>query len=300
LIAPLFDDFGPMRDKALEGKILELAERAGIEGGRVFDVNKSEDTKTMNAYVGGLLDTKRIVLWDTLLRKLNREQVLVVMGHEMGHFVLGHVWKLLGLLSVLILAALYAAHRAIGFLIPRFQHRFGFTDVSDVASLPLLSLLISVFLLLMQPIALAYTRQIKREADRFGLEITQSNFAMASPLTLLQDENLAHPRPGPLYMLWRSWHPPLAEHIEFANSYRPWATGEPLTYASSARPDRREPWSGCRPPMPRFAVPMQAVLHAPATADGVSGAPGDGPGAGDGEAALADRSEPVRCISPLG
>jgi len=231
LIAPLFDDFGPMQDKVLETKILALADRAGIDGGRVFEVNKSEDTKTLNAYVGGLLNTKRIVLWDTLLRKLDQQQVLVVMGHEMGHFVLGHVWKLLALLSVLILAALYATHRALEFLIARFQQRFGFTEVYDVASLPLLSLLISAFLLLTQPIALAYTRQIEREADRFGLEITQSNFAMASALTLLQDENLAHPSPGPWYMLWRSWHPPLAERIEFANAYRPWETGEPLTYA---------------------------------------------------------------------
>jgi STE24 endopeptidase len=235
VIAPLFDDFGPMQDKALEAEILGLAKRAGIDGGRVFEVNKSEDTKTLNAYVGGLLETKRIVLWDTLLRKLDREQVLVVMGHEMGHYVLDHVWYLFALLSVLILASLYVAHRALGFLIPRFQHRFGFTEVSDVASLPLLSLLISVFFLVVQPIAFAYSRHIEREADRFGLEITQNNYAMASALTLLHDENLAHPKPGALYQLWRSRHPPIAERIEFANRYRPWETGQPLTYAEDFR-----------------------------------------------------------------
>jgi STE24 endopeptidase len=235
VIAPLFDDFGPMQDKTLEAEILGLANRAGIDGGRVFEVNKSEDTKTLNAYVGGLLETKRIVLWDTLLRKLDREQVLVVMGHEMGHYVLGHVWYLFALLSVLILAFLYVAHRALGFLIPRFQHRFGFTEVSDVASLPLLSLLLSVFFLIVQPIAFAYSRHIEREADRFGLEITQNNYAMASALTVLHDENLAHPNPGPLYKLWRSRHPPIAERIEFANRYRPWETGHPLTHAEDFR-----------------------------------------------------------------
>jgi Zn-dependent protease with chaperone function len=224
-----------MQDKALEAGILGLADRAGIDGGRVFEVNKSEDTKTLNAYVGGLLETKRIVLWDTLLRKLDREQVLVVMGHEMGHYVLGHVWNLFALLSVLILASLYAAHRALGFLIPRFRYRFGFSEVSDVASLPLLSLLISVFFLIVQPIAFAYSRHIEREADRFGLEITRNNYAMASALTLLHEENLAHPKPGPLYQLWRSRHPPIAERIEFANRYRPWETGQPLTYADYFR-----------------------------------------------------------------
>ena len=235
LIAPLFDDFGPMKDKALETEILQLADRAGIDGGRVFEVNKSEDTEAVNAYVGGLLDSKRIVLWDTLLKKLDREQVLAVMGHEMGHYVLGHTWKLLALLSVLILAALYAVHRSLDFLIRRYQHRFGFSEPSDIASLPLLILLLSVFFLALQPVAFAYTRQIERESDRFGLEITRNNYAMASALAVLQDENLVHPRPGLLYVLWRSWHPPIAERVEFANTYRPWATGEILTYGDYFR-----------------------------------------------------------------
>ena len=87
-IDPLFNDFGPMKDKALEQKILALAERAGISGSRVFEVNKSVDTKTANAYVTGLFGTKRIVLWDTLLDELDDHEVLVVMGHEMGHYVL--------------------------------------------------------------------------------------------------------------------------------------------------------------------------------------------------------------------
>ncbi len=235
LIAPLFDDFGPMKDKALEAEILQLADRAGIDGGRVFEVNKSEDTEAMNAYVGGLLDTKRIVLWDTLLHKLDRQQVLAVMGHEMGHYVLGHIWKLIALLSVLILVALYAIHLSLNFLIRRYQHRFGFSEPSDIASLPLLLLLISVFSLALRPVAFAYTRHIERESDRFGVEITRSNYAMASALASLQDENLAHPRPGVVFVLLRSWHPPIAERIEFVNGYRPWENGEPLTYGDYFR-----------------------------------------------------------------
>jgi len=230
LIAPLFDDFGPMQDKALEAEILSLADRAGIEGGRVFEVNKSEDTEAVNAYVAGLFDTKRIVLWDTLLAKLDRDQVLVVMGHEMGHYVLHHIWTLFALLCVLVLATLYAVHRSLGVLIRRYRGRFGFDDAADVASLPLLVLLFSAFFLLAQPIALAYSRHIEREADRFGLELTRDNRAMATAFTILQHENLANPRPGPLYILWRSGHPSIAERIEFANSYRPWERGQPLTF----------------------------------------------------------------------
>jgi STE24 endopeptidase len=232
---PLFDDFGPMQDTALEAEILALADGAGIHGGRVLEVNKSEDTETVNAYVGGLFGTQRIVLWDTLLAKLDHDQVLVVWGHEMGHYVLGHVWTLFALLCALVFAGLYGVHRSLGFLIRRYRNRLGFSDPSDIASLPLLVLLSSVFFLLAQPVVLGYSRHIEREADRFGLEITQANRAMATASTVLQEGNLAHPRPGPLYVLWRSRHPSIAERIELANHYRPWESGRPLTYGSHFR-----------------------------------------------------------------
>ncbi len=89
-VDPLFNDFGPMKDKALEAQILSLARRAGIEGSRVYEVDKSVDTRTVNAYVTGLGSTKRIVLWDTILDRLEPDQVLFVTAHEMGHFVLRH------------------------------------------------------------------------------------------------------------------------------------------------------------------------------------------------------------------
>src|SRR4029434_7918815 len=157
-IDPLFNTFGPMKDKALEADILHLADRAGIEGSRVFEVAKSEDTKAVNAYVAGFGATKRIVLWDTILAKLNRRQLLVVMGHEMGHYVLGHVWKLILILSSLIIAALYAVHRFSGWLIARYRHRFGFSELSDVASLALILALFTLASLVVTPVALAMQR----------------------------------------------------------------------------------------------------------------------------------------------
>ena len=87
-IDPLFNTFGPMKNKALETKILQLADRAGIEGGRVYEVDKSTDTNALNAYVAGVGGTKRIVLWDTIIARLDEPQLLFVMGHEMGHYVL--------------------------------------------------------------------------------------------------------------------------------------------------------------------------------------------------------------------
>lgn len=229
-VAPLFNDFGDMKDKQLEAKILALADRAGIEESRVFEVNKSVDTKAVNAYVSGFFDTKRIVLWDTIIAKLDQKELLFVMGHEMGHYVLGHVVTGIFFFSVIILITLYAAYRAAGGLISKFKARFGFDSLADIASLPLLILLINVFSLVIGPITLSFSRYQEHEADRFGLEITKDNHNAAMAFVKLQQENLGNPRPGILFKLWRASHPLLGERIDFCNAYRPWEQGQPLKY----------------------------------------------------------------------
>lgn len=230
LIDPLFNDFGPMNDRALEAKILAIADRAGIEGGRVFEVAKSEDTKAVNAYVTGFMGTKRIVLWDTIISKLDERQLLFVMAHEMGHYVLGHVWRGILLAAVGICIVLYAAHRLSRSLIARFGRRFGFTELGDVASLPLIILIANLSGLLGSPLLMAYSRMQEHEADRFGLELTRDNWAGASAFVRLQEENLSIPRPPLLHKIFRATHPPLGERIDFSNDYRPWETGAPRKY----------------------------------------------------------------------
>jgi len=234
-IEPLFNDFGPMKDKALEAQILALADRAGIEGSRVYEVNKSVDTKTVNAYVTGFQNTKRIVLWDTTLAKLAPNEVLLVMGHEMGHYVLGHVPQSIALGTALALLGFWVIHRTAGGLIARYRGRFGFSELADVASLPLIVLLFSLVGFAVSPAILAFTRHEEHEADRFGLEITRDNHGCATAFVKLQQENLNNPRPGLLYKLWRSSHPPLGERIDFCNEYRPWEKGEPLRYGDLIR-----------------------------------------------------------------
>lgn len=235
-IDPLFNDFGPMKDKALEQSILALADRAGIAGSRVYEVNKSVDTETVNAYVTGLGQTKRIVLWDTILAKLDRREILFVMGHEMGHYVLGHVRQIIVVASALILLCLWVVHRSADALIRRYRDRFGFSELSDVASLPLILLLFTLTSLVVTPLVLAFSRHNEHEADRFGLELTRDNHAAATAFVKLQEENLAVPRPGTVYKLWRASHPVLGERIDFSNEYRPWEEGKPLKYGGLMRP----------------------------------------------------------------
>jgi len=220
-IAPLFNKFGPMKDKALEAEVLATAQAAGVEGARVFEVEKSVDTKKVNAYVTGVGSTKRIVLWDTLLAKLKPAETRFVVGHELGHYVLGHIWTSILLSWVLTILGLLGAQLLSTLVLSHFGARLGLTRLSDVASLPLLMLLLSVFSLVITPAMLAFSRYHEHAADRFALDLTHDNHNAATAFVALQQENLAVPRPGAVYKFFRASHPPIGERIDFINSYRP-------------------------------------------------------------------------------
>jgi STE24 endopeptidase len=229
-IDPLTDDFGRMKDAQLEERILALAERAGIEGARVYEVEKSADTSRVNAYVTGFGATKRIVLWDTLLAKLSPEQVLVVMGHEMGHYVLRHVVIGICVYAAILTLALGMVHIAATAVLRRRGAKLGLKGLADPAALPLLLAIAGVVQVAVLPAAFAFSRQQEHEADRFALEITRDNRACASAFVALQTHNLGVPRPEAWVVWLRSSHPPLGARADFCNTYRPWEKGEPLRY----------------------------------------------------------------------
>lgn len=231
-IDPLFNDIGPLKDKQLEKSILELAARAGIENGRVFEVDKSKDTTMVNAYVAGLGSTERIVIWDTTIKANSKDAILFIMGHEMGHYVLRHGWLLMGYLSILYFAIAYLTYRVTNYLLQRYQLQLGFQDLHDFASLPLFLFLVSFFILVSTPFYNYFSRYTEREADRFGIEITKNNEVAAQLFAGATHEHLMNPRPGNIYKIWRCSHPPLGERIDFCNSYCPWKTNQSLKYAA--------------------------------------------------------------------
>ncbi|MDG3007328.1 M48 family metallopeptidase [Paludisphaera mucosa] len=240
-IDPLFNDFGPMHDKALERSILDLADRAGIASGRVFEVDKSVDTKAVNAYVTGFLGSKRIVLWDTLLKRLGEREVLFVMAHEMGHYVLGHVVRSIFLSFAVTLVGLYFVHRLAHRLIERHRGRFGFDDLRDVASVPLILVLLQVAVLGLSPAAMAYSRYQEHEADRFAIDLTGMNHSGGTAFVKLQQENLGNPRPGWVYKIFRASHPSIGDRIDFCNNHR-------RTTDGPATPDAGRPGPLAEPP----------------------------------------------------
>lgn len=229
-IDPLFNQYHAMKDKQLEKQILTLASRAGIEDSRVFEVDKSQDTTTINAYVCGFGKTKRIVLWDTIIKVLTPNELLFVVGHEMGHYVLNHLWIAVLFNSVLTLILLFLINLVSKQLIKKHSRRFGFKELKDIASLPLILLLYTIFSFIFTPVQNLFSQCIEHEADRFGLEITHDNHAAADAFLKLTSQNLGYPRPGKLFLLFRATHPSIGSRIDFFNSYHPWCEGKPSRY----------------------------------------------------------------------
>jgi Zn-dependent protease with chaperone function len=208
-----------------------VAERAGIGDSRIQQVDKSRDTRAVNAFVNGWMGTRQIVLWDTLIERLDEDEVVAIVGHEIGHYRLDHVFRGIVVAALLMMAGLYGVQRAGQAVIHRLGPKLGIERLSDVAALPLLVGLGNVLMLALLPIGYAHSRYMEREADRFGLELTRLNRPAATSFVKLQEANLSNPRPGWLYTIWRATHPSLAERVEFCNQYQPWEEGGVLVYA---------------------------------------------------------------------
>jgi Zn-dependent protease with chaperone function len=231
IIDPLFNKFEPLQDPQLRSGLLREASRAGIEGSRVYQVNKSKQTKTMNAYVTGLGPSKRIVLWDTLLAKLDHDEILAVMGHEMGHYVLHHLWKGMAFAIAIAFVGFFVAQKLYEWGLARWGTRWGISGRDDPAALPWLLLIAAVIGFLLSPITSGFSRQIEHEADKFGLELTHLNEPDASAFVKFAEDSKVDPDPPRFIEWWRYSHPATQRRIDFALRYRPWESNAPGSVA---------------------------------------------------------------------
>lgn len=126
-------------------------------------------------------------------------------------------------------------HLTTGPILKRSRDRLGFDRLSDIASLPLILLLMNVALLLLLPLDFGFLRFQEHEADRFALELTRDNHAAATAFVKLTQRVLGVPRHGVLYTLWQDTHPALGDRVDFFNGYRPWQTGQTLKYGHLLR-----------------------------------------------------------------
>ena len=179
-IAPLFNSYtelpaGPVRDR-----IVTMAQAKQIPSEHIYLFDASKQTKRISANVSGIGPTIRISLNDNLLNRSSEAEIAAVMGHEMGHYVLNHVWWSLLFLSLLAAAILFLVSRIAPGLIARHGARWGVRDIGDPASMPVLGILIAVFSLLATPLTKTLIRVDESQADAFGLDTAQEPDGFAS------------------------------------------------------------------------------------------------------------------------
>jgi len=230
VIDPLYNRFTPLHDQHLKGRILELAAWGDVPARNVYEVDKSEQTVKYNAYVNGFGASQRIVLWDTTLRGMREDEILFVVGHEMGHYRLGHIWRGIVLYSLGSFLLFFLISRFAGGTLRRFGSHWDIRELKDVASMPLLAAMLSLFSLVGQPVINAYSRRVEHEADAFAVELTRDNDAGARAFLKLGSQNRDDPEPSRFVTFYQYSHPPLMERIRFALAYRPWEQGKPNRY----------------------------------------------------------------------
>lgn len=168
-ITPLFNSPKRLADQRVVAPILSLARANGITTGEVWEIDASKQTTRVSANVSGLLGTERITLNDNLLNRSSLPEIEAVMAHEMGHYVLNHVYKSLLEFGLVILVGFWVVSAFFERLRARFAARWGVTGIADPAGLPLVMLLLTTFMFVMTPVLNSIVRVAEQEADVFGL-----------------------------------------------------------------------------------------------------------------------------------
>ncbi|KEF38240.1 Zn-dependent protease with chaperone function [Schinkia azotoformans MEV2011] len=219
IIDPLYNDFYPLKDKELEEKILNLASKADIPAEHVYEVNMSEKTNALNAYVTGIGSNSRIVLWDTTLNELNDNEVLFVMAHEMAHYVKKHIYMGMATYLLISFIGLFIASKILEWAVKRFGQRLSIKGIKDIASLPLLLLIISMLTFIQSPISNAFSRSLEHSADEYAIEMTNDKTAAISGFQKLTIAGLSEVNPPAIVKWLRYGHPTMLERLNFLENY---------------------------------------------------------------------------------
>jgi STE24 endopeptidase len=213
-IEPLFNDYQPLPQGPTRDSILSLARANGIPADNVYVFNASKQTTRISANVAGALGTTRIALNDNLLNNTSLPEIRAVMAHEMGHYVLHHLWRHVIYLSLLVLLLLLLLHHGFDQFMRRWGAHFGLRDRADVAGLPLAVALLSILGMLATPVVNTIIRMAESEADIFGLNAAREPQAVASVAMRLSSYRKLEP--GPLEEILMFDHPSGRTRIEMA------------------------------------------------------------------------------------
>ncbi len=213
VIDPIYNDFYPLKDKALETKILSLAEQANIPSNHVYEVNMAEKTNALNAYVTGIGANSRIVLWDTTLNRLTDEEILFIMAHEMGHYVMKDIYINIAQYLLTTLIGLWLISKIMPWIIRRYGSMLKIKQMSNINSLPLFLLISSFLLFFSNPLSNALSRYQEARADEYAIELVEDPEAAVSTFQQLTKAGLGEVNPSTLVKWFRYSHPPMIERI---------------------------------------------------------------------------------------
>ncbi len=227
-IEPIFNEYRPMDEGPLKEQILSIARANGMSVDDVKQVDASKQTSRISANVSGLFGTTRIALNDNLLTRASPDGVEAVMAHEIGHYVLNHIWKLMAYFVLIFLVGFALASGAFNSLVRRRGRKWGVRGVEDYAGFPLLYAIAAVFFFVTTPVFNSLTRVHETEADLFAINATQNPDAWAEVALLSAEYRKLHPpaweekylnhHPSPwarihMAMVWKAEHLPAEEAV---------------------------------------------------------------------------------------
>jgi len=234
IFEPLFNSFVPLSQTRPElvGQIERLLQHAAVSipPDHLFEMSASQKTNALNAYVSGFGPSRRMVLYDTIIRKEDEAALMTTIGHELGHYVLNHIAKGLGFAAAGLLLAFLLAYKVANAAVRRWGAMLDIPSVADRASLPLLLLIALLLSFVSDPIANAYSRFQEHQADVYSLEVTRGivrdpSQAAARAFQIEGETDLDEPDPDPLIVFWLYSHPPTSDRLRFSLDYDPWSAG---------------------------------------------------------------------------
>ncbi len=236
---PLFNHFEPLQksNPALVAQLERVVQRGGINipPDRMFLMKASEKVTGVNAYVTGFGASKRVVVWDTSVAEATPDEISFIFGHEMGHYVLGHIRTGMLFAAALLFVLMWLGYRSVNWLIARFGRAWGIGGVDDWASLAVLMLALSFFSFLSEPLTNGFSRMQEHAADVYGQEAIHGIVAdpagtAQKAFQLLGESYLEDPNPRPFVEFWTYNNPSVASRAAFAAAYHPWGPGKEPKY----------------------------------------------------------------------
>ena len=218
VIAPMFNKFNPLEEGELKSRITALMENLGFKSSGIFIMDASKRSGHSNAYFGGMGKSKRIVLYDTLVKQLTTDELEAVLGHELGHYKLHHILRKICIMLPLEFVMMFVLYKiAQSHLL---YTGFGFAIAEEMIvplqfiGLFLSSLVANSLTEILSPIMNFGSRKDEYAADKFSAELTKNPDALISGLIKLNSENLSELLPPKLYVIWNYSHPTLVERIK--------------------------------------------------------------------------------------